>query len=69
MTGPVAGELLGELAVLGATGRSGSAICVTDTTAWASHQRTTPSEPVPITAGRSSGPGPGRPTAAAVVPL
>jgi CRP/FNR family transcriptional regulator, cyclic AMP receptor protein len=28
------GELLGELAVLGATGRSGSAICVTDTTAW-----------------------------------
>jgi hypothetical protein len=29
------GELLGELAVLGAMGRSGSAICVTDTTAWA----------------------------------
>jgi CRP/FNR family cyclic AMP-dependent transcriptional regulator len=29
------GDLLGELAVLGGTARSGSAICVADTTAWA----------------------------------
>jgi CRP/FNR family transcriptional regulator, cyclic AMP receptor protein len=31
----VAGDLLGELAALGDMPRSGSAICVADTTAWA----------------------------------